>query len=387
MPVRINSNAAFSRSKLHFAAADRAAGTRRERLASGLRINSGADSGGHLVISEGMRAEIGGLAEGTRNAEKAIDLLQTAEGAMNIVSEILVRMRDLATQATTDTLNDFNRSALDTEFNQLKDYIDKVGKLAAYNGQTLLSGFGFDVDANTSTAVTESFDTGLLRVDLAAARKGSYVFTDNQDDGTITLGDGTETQTIALGSILDRGKVADGTTVVANFDTLGIKLILAGEDVKDADGVYVDGDLDGKTLIVNDGIGGAFQLGSKGKGSDRLEYKIRDMTISDSILNIAAVSIGTRASSRFAMKQIDEAIDRVTSERGAVGAVINRLQYTVNFTDAAIEGATASESTVRDTDFALESSQLARAQLLSDLSQAAMVQSLVPMDIALSMLT
>ncbi len=387
MPVRINKNMAFNRSKLHLAAADRAAGTRRERLSSGLRINSGADSGGHLVISEGMRAEIGGLAEGTRNAEKAIDLLQTAEGAMNIISTILVRMRDLATQATTDTLNDFNRSALDTEFNQLKDYIDRVGKMAAYNGQTLLSGFGNNVDANTSTAVSESFDSGVLRIDLAAARKGNYLFTDNQDDGSITLSDGTETQTIALGSILDRGKVADGTTVVANFDTLGIKLILAGEDVNGADGVYVDGDLDGKTLNVDDGVGGAFQLGSKGKGADRLEYKIRDLTVSDSVLNIAAVSIGTRASSRIAMKQIDEAIDRVTSERGAVGAVINRLQYTVGFTDAAIEGATAAESTVRDTDYALESSQLARAQLLSDLSQAAMVQSLVPMDIALSMLT
>ena len=299
---------------------------------------------------------------------------------------MLLRMRDIATAATSDTLNDGNRAPLDSEFNQLKDFIGRIGKLAAYNGQTLLSGFGNTVNLNTSTALTDS-DTGVHRVNLAAALEGVYTIEDNVGDGEITMRVGSETQTISLGSILDGDRVADGTTVIAGFDSLGVALTLSGVGVPGADGVYVDGDLDGKTLVVEGGVGGQFQLGGDGVAADRIEYKINDMTVASPVLNIASLSIGTRASSRLALAQVDEAIDRVSRERGAVGAIVNRLQYTIDFTDAAIEGVMASESTIRDADFALESTQLARSQLLSDLSQSAMTQSLIPANIALTLLT
>ena len=113
-----------------------------ERLSSGFRINSGRDGAGHLAVSEGMRGELGGLTAGARNAEKAIDQIRTAEGAVNEVSGILIRMREMATQASSGTLNDSNREALDSEFNQLREYIDRIAKLASYNNLSLLSGFG-----------------------------------------------------------------------------------------------------------------------------------------------------------------------------------------------------------------------------------------------------
>ena len=387
MPIRINSNQAFERSKTHFSTADRNATARREHLASGLRINSGADDGGRLGISEGMRAQIGGLTEGTRNAAKAIDLLQTAEGAMGEVSSILLRMRDISTESTTDTINDGNRAALDSEFNELKDFMDRIGKLTSYNGQRLLSEFGNTGDLDTSTAVTDSADTGVLRTTLASARGGTYTIEDAAGDGMITMRNGTENQTISLGSILDGDKVADGTTVIADFDSLGVSLALAGAGVLNADGSYTDGDLDGKIVIVQEGVGGQFQLGGEGVAADRIEYDIKEMTASDPVLNIGSISIGTRASSRLAVAQVDEAIDRVSRERGALGATVNRLQHTIGFSDRALEGVIASESTVRDADFALESPELARAQLLSDLSQSAMVQAGTPPNIALSLLT
>jgi flagellin len=181
--------------------------------------------------------------------------------------------------------------------------------------------------------------------------------------------------------------VADGTTVIATFDSLGVSLTLAGAGVPNADGSYTDGDLDGKIVIVQEGVGGQFQLGGEGVAADRIEYDIKEMTASDPVLNIGSISIGTRASSRLALAQVDEAIDRVSRERGAIGAIVNRLQHTIGFSDRALEGVVASESTVRDADFALESSELARAQLLSDLSQSAMVQAGTPPNIALSLLT
>lgn len=384
--VGINSNPAYDRAISDFSRVDRAGRAHSQRLSSGMRVNGGQDDGAHLSVSEGMRAELGGLTEGTRNTEKAMDLLRTAEGGMNEISTILLRMRELATQGTTDTLNDKNREAMDSEFNQLKEYVDRIAKLASYNDQSLLSGFGNDVDKTLSTALDAMGDTGVRRVNLSSADAGTYTFADSGNDSEITLGNGVVTQTVSLGSILDGDKVADGTTVVVNFDSLGIEMVLAGNDVKGALGSYQDGDLEGTTLVVNDGTGGQFQLGSDAVFADRLEYDIKDMTIGGDVLNIEGVSVNTRNGSRLALAQIDEAIDRVASQRGAVGAVVNRLEYTLNFTERAIEGVTASESTIRDANYALESSSVARAQILSQMSQSAMIKSQVPVQTVMTLI-
>lgn len=384
--ARINSNPAYDRAISDYSRIDRATRAHSQRLSSGLRVNGGADDGGHLSVSEGMRAELGGLTEGTRNTEKAMDLLRTAEGGMNEISAILQRMRELATQGATDTLNDGNREAMDAEFNQLKDYIDRIAKLASYNEQSLLSGFGNEIDKTLSTALDAINDTGIRRVNLSSADAGTYTFVDSGNDSEITLGNGTVTQTVSLGSILDGDDVADGTTVVVGFDLLGVEVVLAGDGVDKALGSYTDGDLDGTTLVVNDGTGGQFQLGSDAVAADRLEYDIPDMTIESPVLNIAGLSVNTRQGSRDALAQIDAAIDRVSRERGAVGAVMNRLEYTLNFTERAIEGVTASESTLRDADYARETTALAKHQILAQMSQSAMVNSQAPVQTVMSLL-
>lgn len=386
MRASINSNPALQRALSDFSAVGRDIQLRRPRLSSGMRVNGGRDDGAHLTISEGMRAEIGGMTEGTRNAEKAIDLLRTAEGAMGEINSILIRMRELATEATTDTLNDRNREALDGEFNQLKDYIDRIAKLASYNDQPLLAGFGNEVQADVSTALEEGTGMGIRRVTLASAEAGTYTFVDDGDDATLTLGNGVVTQTVFLGIPLVNGTMADNTTALANFDHLGIELYLAGDGVVGADGSYSDGDLDGRTLVVVEGTGGTFQLGSDAGSADRLEYDIKDMTIGGPVLNIASLSINTRNGSRLSLAQVDAAIDRVSRERGSVGAVLNRLERTVDFTEGAIEGVSASEATVRDADVAWETSRLARGRILLQMSTSAMVRSRISTEIALQLI-
>jgi flagellin len=163
-------------------------------------------------------------------------------------------------------------------------------------------------------------------------------------------------------------------------------MVLAGNDVKGSLGTYQDGDLNGTTLIVNDGTGGQFQLGSDAVLADRLEYDIKDMTIGAPVLNLNGTSVNTRDSSRQAVDRIDKAIDRVASERGAVGAVVNRLQFTLNFTERAIEGVTASESTMRNADYAMESSELARSQILAQMIQSVMINSQVPVRTVMTLL-
>jgi len=382
MAIGIKTNSALLRSQTMFNRLERQTNTQREQAASGLRIVSGRDDAGRLYISEGMRAEIGGLTEGNRNTQKALDLLKTASGGMHEIHGVLRRMRKIATQSATSTLNNRNRESLDAEFTQLKASIDRTARAVGYNDQVLLSGFGNSVSATASTAVSASATTGVRNLKLSGANTGIYTFEDTNTDGSLTLGNGVTTQTIRLDTRLDGGQVATGTTLVANFDILGIQIELAGDQVNGGQGTYQTGDLDRHTVLIENASGGTFQLGSDALPADRLEYGIANMTVSGTVINLAAISIGTLDSSRSALAKVDAAIDRTSRERGSLGAVINRLQYTLNFTSNTLQNITNSESTVRDADYSILASDLSRNQILRDTNLAAMTQArLVPQNL------
>lgn len=387
MPVRINSNVAYARATSDFNRVDRDSAVRRTRLASGLAINKASDGGGRLAVSEGMRAEIGGLTQGSRNAENASDLLRTAEGAMKEISAMLIRMRELAIESSTTTLNDDNRQALDAEFSQHKEYIDRIARLTRYNEQSLLSGFDSEIDAAATTALTDSAATGVTHITLAGAEVGTYTFIDDGNDNSVTLGNGVTAQTIALNPVFVDGKVATGTTTVLNFDSLGIKVELAGADVAGMTGSYTDGDLSGKTIEIVEGTGGSFQLGSDARPADRIDYSLPEMTVAKSIINLAQISIGTQDSARLAIGKVDGAIERTAKARGEIGAVQNRLERTISFTANSIERVTASESTVRDADYAWETSILARNEIVSQSSSNIMLQAQIPVTMIMGLLT
>ena len=145
---------------------------RRARPSSGNDINSSRESAARLSISKGIRSELGGLTQGARNAENALDLLRTAEGGMNEISAMIIRMRELAVQSSTATLNNKNREAIEAEFNQLKGEIDRLVRVASYNHQTVLSSFGNAVNKETSTALTNEAKTGVRYVKLTGVPEG-----------------------------------------------------------------------------------------------------------------------------------------------------------------------------------------------------------------------
>ena len=154
----VNHNIMAMNTRRHLSMNSKGLATRLERLSSGLRINKAADDASGLSVSEGFRAEIGGVQVGTRNAEQGANMIQTAEGALNEVSAILIRMRELAVQGASSTVNDDNRSALNAEFNQLSAEIDRITASTKYNNTSLLSGFGNTVSQNVvaSTALASA---------------------------------------------------------------------------------------------------------------------------------------------------------------------------------------------------------------------------------------
>jgi len=374
LALAVNHNMSSMNTQRHMNINNGDLGTRLERLSSGLRINGADDDAAGVSISEGFRAQITGLTMGVRNAEMGSNLLQVAEGSLNEVSAMLIRMRELAVQSANSTINDDNREAIESEINQLTSEIDRIAQSTVYNDQNLLTGFGNSVDAATSTALTTSATTGVSQVRISGADAGTYTFTDAAD-GTLSLGNGTVSQTISVSVLLDQTGVATGSTAVANFDRLGIQVTLAGHNVTTATGSYVLGDLNTATVTIDKGVGGSFQVGANNSAKDRIEATIEDMSASGNVLNLNTVSLGTQSGARQAITQLDQAIDKVAQQRGTIGSLLNRLQHTLDFTENSIEGNTNSEATIRDADMALEVTAFTRIQVLSQAATSMLAQA------------
>jgi len=385
MPLRVNNNIAAINSRRHLNANNRTLGIKLERLASGLRVNRAADDAAGLSVREGMRAEIAGLKMNVLNAEQGSNLIQVAEGSLNEINAILVRMRELATESASSTVNDQNRESIQAEFTQLTQEIDRIAQATSYNNQTLLTGYGNTVSSG-STVVTASDVSGVTDVKISGAAAGTYTFVDNGSDSEVTLGNGTVTQTIRVGTLLDGDVVATGTQVVANFDRLGVQVTLAGANVANATGDYADGDLDGQTLIVDGGTGGSFQVGPTDRAFNRIEVNIADMSATGVNLNLGGASVATITTSRTSITSIDQAITSVAQQRGDLGAFQNRLAFTIAYTENEIENIQASEASISDADIAGEVTEFTRSQILSQAATAMLAQANVLPQNALALL-
>lgn len=395
MPLRVNTNVPALNTRRILSINNRDLKNRIERLSSGLRINRAADDAAGLSISEGMRGELTGLRQAVRNSEQATNLIQTAEGALNEVNAILIRMRELSVQSASGTVNDDNREAINAEFIQLNNEIDRIASSTSYNNTNLLTGYGNVVsgDVTVSTSLA-SATTGVTNVQNSGAASGTYLFSDAAGDNQITLGNGVATQTIDIGPALDSdgvgGVVASNSAIVANFDRLGIQLTLSGS--KDAQGLnpasdgYRDTDLDGTALVIGTGTGGTFQVGPDDGAVNRIEINIKDMRATGSVLNLSSSSVSSLSAAQSSIETIDLAISTVAQQRGDLGAFQNRLAFNIRANENTIENITASESSIRDADIATEVSAFTRAQILVQSGTSLLAQANVLPQNALSLL-
>ena len=356
-----------------------------ESLGSGLRIHRAENDAAGLSISEGLRSELTKLSQNVRNAEMASDLLRVAEGSLNETHSVLQRMRQLAIQASNGHLIDSQRQILTAEFNQSSAALDRIAQATVYNNRVLLAGFA-RVDEQNSTAITDGANTGVISVELSGAEEGTYSFIDATDSASIVLGNGVSTQTLNLGTILQRGRVADGTQIIANFDRLGIQMTLAGFGAADGVDNYIAGDLNTRSLVVAEGSGGSFLVGPTDAVSDQLQFDLPDLRASGDVLNLDRVSLASQESARLAIGVIDAAITTISLERGGIGALVNRLTHAVTFSENEIENVQHSESTLRDTDVAIEATALARARILTDTSSAMLTQAFTSVSRVLQLL-
>jgi len=194
MGLRVNTNVTSINAQRNLAAVTERLGTNYRRLSTGLRISSAADDAAGLAISERLRSQVRSLEQGKRNANDGISLVQTAEGALNEVSSILTRLRELAIQSSNGSVSNQDRETLDEEFQSLVNEINRIGRSTEFNGIKLLDGSSSTVNFQVGFGTTAGIDT--LSVSLAASLSTS----------------------LALNS-LDIGSGGVTTTAITNIDS------------------------------------------------------------------------------------------------------------------------------------------------------------------------
>jgi len=151
MGLRISTNVASLNAQKNLSNTQRGTQQSLARLSSGNRINQAADDAAGLAISENLKAQIRGMRQASRNANDGISLVQVAEGGLNEVSNMMIRLRELAVQSASDTIGDTERKFLDTEYQQLKSEIQRVSEVTTFNGRDLLNGTGGVIDIQVGT--------------------------------------------------------------------------------------------------------------------------------------------------------------------------------------------------------------------------------------------
>jgi len=375
MSLRINQNISALNTRRHLEVSDLALSRSLERLSSGLRINRASDDSAGLAISQRMRAKIAGLHQASRNASQAVNVVQVAEGAMNEIHNMLTRMRELAVQAASDSVSSTDRAAIDAEFDALRNEIDRIATSTEYNGAKLLNGsYQGNTVSTTATVTTATPDLGVEKIELSGAAAGTYTLTD-ASGSSLTMTNGTTTQTVTLTGTGTNGAPADGEKITVNFTDLGITLTL--------NQAYDDQDLNGKAIVVDAGTsGGVFQVGADNAADNRISFSIDNMKATGSNLSLSSADLSTLSAAQSAIASIDSAISAVNSERGDLGAVQNRLNFMIANVNNIVENLQASESTIRDVDFAEEISNFTRAQILVQAGTAMLAQAnLVPQNV------
>lgn len=358
-----------------------------QRLSSGLRINSAKDDAAGLAISERFTTQIRGLDVAARNANDGISLAQTAEGAMVEIGNNLQRIRELSVQSSNATNSATDREALNSEVKQLTAEIDRVANQTNFNGTKLLDGsfsgalFQVGADAGQTIGINSIVDANvdsLGKANFAAAVSGAGVTGTATASGTISgmslsFNDASGTaKSVTIGDI----KIANGDDAAA----VNKKVASAINDKLDQTGMYASIDTSGNLKLESLKAGQDFTSLTMGSSTATGITVGAGLTTASAASGSAAVTltdldISTFAGSQQALEIVDKALTAVNSSRADMGAVQNRFTSTIANLSATSENLSASRSRIRDTDYAKETAELTRTQILQQAGTAMLAQA------------
>jgi flagellin len=484
MPQIINTNTASLNAQRNLNSSQSSLATSLQRLSSGLRINSAKDDAAGLAISERMTSQVRGLNQAARNANDAISLTQTAEGAMASITEGLQRIRELSIQAANDTNSSTDRQALQKEVSQLQQEINRVGATTQFAGKNLLDGSfsaqyfqvgananqsigvslsnvkATDIGANTVTAggtlnnaaalaagagarvantvvaaedltVTGSLGSAAVAVNLADTAKavaaavnaqsgttgvsataateatlsgltvaGTYTFTlfgENSTGVVVSATVGNTTDLSSFSTAINNNAATTGITATVSGGSLTLRSE-SGADISITDFAGAGNiSLQGRNAFTSATAGAAVVLTGATPATDSstvggtLKFSSSDVfsvtsasagglftatTANVSALSsVASISVSTQAGANAALDVIDAALQSVNTQRASLGAIQSRVQNTISNLQTTSENVSAARSRIQDADFAMETANLTRAQILQQAGTAMLAQA------------
>ena len=352
-----------------------------EKLSSGYKINRAADDAAGLSISEKMRKQIRGLDQASANAQDGISSVQTAEGALGEVHDMLQRMNELAVQAANGTNSTSDRTAIQNEIKQLTTEIDRVAETTKFNETYLLKG---DVKGSTKTITLKPHDAGLKgsmgEVDMTKPQP-EVKFTVPQLKESDTIMIGGKQYTIKANENLD----LDEITAANAYKLMSAELKKANEiGAEDPSKVTVTDTSREFTIqlgqhTVAKPLAFNLHVGADADMTNKISVNIETMNsaylgIKDlNVVDNKDVSPGAQAT--YAIDAIADAIQKVSDQRSALGAVQNRLEHTIKNLDNVVENTTAAESQIRDTDMASTMVEYTKNNILMQAGQSMLAQA------------
>jgi flagellin len=365
MGLRIQHNIAALNAHRNLMTSDAGLSKSLERLSSGYRINSAKDDAAGLAISQTFRADIASVKVAQRNISEANALLQTAEGAMDTIANILTRMKELATQAASANVGG-DVTKVSAEYNALVSEIDRIADSTKYAGVALVNG---SFNAGNTTDEWDSI-ANIYDVTATNAATGAYTCTAVGAALTLTKDGVSETQTLTDGG---------GTAGSVNFSTLGVSFSYTGAMVATTAAAA----LAAADITVDAGTTAAFQVGYEETTQSQLGVSLGDANTA--ILGVANDDISTSALAYAALSTIDSAIATLAGSRGDIGAYQNRLSYASSNLSITLENFTAAESVIRDVDMAAEMTTFTKNQILLQAGTAMLAQANMAPQMVLSL--
>lgn len=369
--MRINYNASAMRANNALNVTDNRVSASLQKLSSGLKINRAKDNPSGYAIGRRMDVQIAGVAVATKNANTGISVIQTADGALTEVHDMLQRMNELSVKGSTDTMTSTDREILNQEMVQLKKEIARVAKDTEFNGQPLLDG-SFDLKGytdNLNVKVGYYSDDVLPKVYTITSLTVAYI---DMESGKIDLDNTSFTggTTLPEGTTFPDGcKVSEvGENSVTITDTHGFELTL---DITPP--ATATNPVTFSNMTVN--ITGIGAMDTQIGANEGQVLEIRVPTMSLQRLGITNANVATKEASDDANVAIKSAIMYVSDARSRLGAYQNRLEHTISNLDITSENMTASYSRIMDVDLSEEMTYYTTQQVVEQAAVSMLAQA------------
>jgi len=344
---------------------ERAMSQTMERLSTGSRINSASDDAAGLAIASKMTSQINGLNMAIRNANDGISMVQSADGALVEVSSMFQRMRELAVQSSSDTNSSTDRSALNLEFKALQSEVQRISGNTQFNGMNIL-------DDTVGTTGSVAFQVGANASQTITADFGNI-----GKDGSISV---STSSTTVQGVVV--GTLADGDILTFKItNTNGSTDRYIQFTVDTADAVIANGTATTSMLTASDGtntytLAGTSTGGTLTMTSDNATLAVQEANLSRGISGTAANNdILTKTGASAAITAMTTAIASIDTQRATLGSYVNRLEYASDNLANVSQNASASRSRIQDADYAAETTELARTQIIQQAGTAMLSQA------------